>query len=561
MHLSALLFVVTLFCPQEMGAEAAADAPAPPEPPVEISTLCGRCHSSAPRASALRDASGREIGPYDLWQSSMMAASARDPLWRAVLSAEVDAIPSRQRDIEATCMRCHTPMADRIGLDDHDTGSLLHLLECDSRLGELARDGVSCTVCHGMSPEGLGTDASFSSGFVLNDERRMFGPHEKPFTMPMRHHTSFTPSFGEHVMRSAMCGSCHTVETEVFTAAGDDTGARFLEQAPYLEWRNSAFDTERAETRAQAASCQACHMPTVDVDGVPIETRIARNPGGRDFPPVRPRSPFGRHVFVGGNTLVLSMFRDHGEALGAPAPPEAYQATIDAARHALRHDTARLAMEDITRDGSSLSFDVVVRNLTGHKLPTAHPTRRVWLRVLVRDARGELLFASGDVDEAGRILGGDGRPLASETAGGPVQPHRRRIASPDEVALWRAVMADVDGQPTHTLVAGARWFVDNRLLPLGWSPDHVEASRTRPVGVDDDPDFRAGQDRVRIELQLGAAVDGPLSIEVDLLYQSLSARWAAELFERDTAEIRRFRALYEGADRTPEVLAHGSAGL
>ena len=41
----------------------------------------------------------------------MMANSARDPFWRAVLSAEVDATPSAKALIEEKCTRCHAPMA------------------------------------------------------------------------------------------------------------------------------------------------------------------------------------------------------------------------------------------------------------------------------------------------------------------------------------------------------------------------------------------------------------------------------------------------------------------
>ena len=282
---------------------------------VQHSNSCARCHSNAPRASGMRDAAGREVGPYNLWRGTMMANAARDPLWRAVVSAEIAATPSRQTEIEATCLSCHTPMAHRVGLDDHGTGSLMHQLECVGERSDLARDGVSCTICHGMSPEGLGTEASFSAGFKLDDQRRLFGPHASPFTMPMRHMTGFTPTYGAHITESALCGSCHTLETEALDPQGEPVGARLLEQAPYLEWRNSVFSTEVSEPGPEAASCQACHMPTRDEDGRTIRTRIVRNPMGRDFPPTRPREPFGRHLLVGGNTLVLAMLRDHPQEL------------------------------------------------------------------------------------------------------------------------------------------------------------------------------------------------------------------------------------------------------
>jgi hypothetical protein len=41
---------------------------------------CAQCHSSAPRATALRDAKGRSVAPSELWPASMMAHSSVDPL-------------------------------------------------------------------------------------------------------------------------------------------------------------------------------------------------------------------------------------------------------------------------------------------------------------------------------------------------------------------------------------------------------------------------------------------------------------------------------------------------
>ncbi len=500
----------------------------------------------------MRDTEGAGIAPFDLWQGTMMANASRDPLWRAVVSAEVAATPSRQEEIERACLKCHAPMAHLLGLDDHGTGSLMHVLDCDSDLGEMARDGVSCTICHGMSPEGLGTPASFSANFLLDPERRLFGPHRDPFPMPMRGMTGFTPTYGTHVMESSMCASCHTLETETLDPEGKEVGTVLLEQAPYLEWQNSAYENEGAEVGELASSCQDCHMPTTDAQHEPIQTTIARNPGGRDFPATEPRSPFGRHAFVGGNTLVLSMLRDHPEELKVSASKEALQATIDAARTQLRKHTASLQVQNVQGTEQGLRFAVTLTNHTGHKFPTAHPTRRAWLRVLVRDASGQVLFASGAHDSAGRILGQDGRPLPSELAGGPINPHPDWIRSADEVATFEAIMADANGKPTHTLMRGASWLLDDRLLPKGWSPKHSNAPRTAPIGIQDDKDFTAGGDQVHFQIQ--GDFPQAIKIEATLLYQSLSARWAAELLRWDTPEVKTFGRYYEQADRTPEVV-------
>ena len=247
------------------------------------------------------------------------------------------------------------------------------------------------------------------------------------------------------------------------------------------------------------------------------------------------------------------MLRDHADELRVQAPAAALEATLAATRSQLRERSARVAIEGGKRTENALAFEVHLENLTGHKLPTAHPTRRAWLRVAVRDDQGVLLFVSGDTDARGRILGADGEPLPSELGAGPIEPHRDVVRTPDQVALYHAVMADAQGTPTHTLLRGATWLHDNRLLPHGWSSSHPDAARTVPVGVDADADFTAGGDRVRFELALATA--GPVTIEAALLYQPLSARWAAELLRWRTPELEAFRRMYAQAELAPERLA------
>ena len=519
---------------------------------VGASTVCSLCHANSPSATAMRDGEGHGIAPYDLWRGTMMANSARDPLWRAVVSAEVAATPSRAAEIERTCLTCHAPLAAQVGLGAPEDDSHMGVLERDDPLGILARDGVSCTICHGMSPEGLGTEASFSAGYTIDLEGRLFGPHEKPFTMPMRHHTGFTPTYGEHILDAAMCGSCHTLVTDTFAPDGSHDGGTFLEQAPYLEWRNSSYRDEGERPGSRATSCQGCHVPTRGEDGERLATRIAHNPMGRDFGGLKARQPFGRHTFVGGNALVPALLRDHADELSVEAPAAAFDGVIAAVRAQLGESTARVSIESPRQAGDRLRFDVHVQNLAGHKLPTAHPTRRAWLRVVVRDEAGAVLFASGVTDARGRIIDASGEPLPSEQRDGPIEPHRDVVRAAHEVAIYEAVMADAQGQPTFTLMRGASWYVDSRLLPHGWDSQHPDASRTAPVGVDGDDDFTAGGDRVHYELEI-AATSG-CSVEVSLVYQPLGARWLDELGRWGTPEIEALQRMLDTADLGPEVL-------
>ena len=76
---------------------------APQDPPglaFASAERCALCHSESPRATAMRDATGESVAPHGLWQATMMAGSARDPVFLAVLSAEVAALPQLREAIE-----------------------------------------------------------------------------------------------------------------------------------------------------------------------------------------------------------------------------------------------------------------------------------------------------------------------------------------------------------------------------------------------------------------------------------------------------------------------------
>lgn len=516
------------------------------------SKVCADCHANSDGATAMRDGKDRPIAPFDLWRATAMANSARDPFWWAMVAAEVAATPSARAEIEATCLKCHAPMA---GVHNTFTAvappARVDLLG-DTQAGQLGIDGVACALCHQIRPDGLGTDASYTANFVVEPLRQMYGPHASPFTMPMLHHTGFTPTKADHVTSSGLCGSCHTLQTETLDPDGAALPGLFPEQATYLEWRNSDFRDE-GTPGATPTACGACHMPTTDDDGLPISTRIARNPGGLDFPPVGPRDPYGRHILVGGNTLLPALLRDHADELRPNADAAAFDAVIARVRAQLAERTAALKLS-AARAGETLNIDAAITNRTGHKFPSGYPSRRAFLRVIVRDAEDAIVFRSGEVDAEGRLVDEAGQPLTSELLGGPVQPHHREIAGDDAAQVYEATMADKTGQPAFRLLRGHSFAKDNRLLPVGWAADHPDAARTSPAGVEGDADFAAAGDTTRYRVHAPAAA-GPYTIAVDLLYQPLAPRFAAELFAVDAPEVRAFEALYKTADHAPEHVA------
>ena len=502
---------------------------------------CARCHGAD--AGAMRDAAGRDVAPYSLWKASMMANASRDPLWRAEVSVEVAATPGAASAIEAKCMTCHAPMAHR------DSGGAISpaVLDQSGDLAQLAVDGVSCTVCHQTAPT-ANVATTFNGEFVLNTQRELYGPHTNPRAMPMLNQLNYLPAEGQHMRDANLCASCHTLTTQALDAGGAPTGGSLLEQSPFLEWQNSVYTDQVAAPHAKAASCQACHVPTDDVAGAPISTAIAAS---RFRTPAR--SPFGRHVFVGGNTLIPQILRDQAAALQPQASTAEFDALIAAVRDQLQTRTANVSLGSASRSGDTLELAVTVENLTGHKFPTGHPTRRAWLRVRVRDALGNLVFASGEHDVEGRLVDG-GAPLASELAGGPHQPHHGAITAGDQVQIYQSLMSDAGGALTFLLLRGEGYLKDNRLLPEGWSPTHPNAAAAGPRGVSGDPDFAGGGDTTRYRVTAPVAA-GPYTVEATVFYQSLSPRFAAELFQFSTPEVAAFQSYYRAADRTPERVA------
>jgi hypothetical protein len=528
------------------------------------SKQCESCHANVQGAQAMRDAKGRPVAPLDLWRATAMANAARDPFWRAAVAAEVAAMPQHKAEIEATCLRCHSPMAHTEASKNGETPITMALLSKDTPRAQLALDGVSCTLCHQIADTKLGDPASYSGGFSIGDDKLIYGPHSGLFSSPMIGASGgFDARTSPHVLKSGVCASCHTLFVDSFDAKGQKTGTRFPEQTPYLEWLNSAYTTEGASPGPQAQSCQGCHMPTSDADGAPISAQVATDISGSDYSElvVPKRSPYGRHLFVGGNTLLPSWLRDFADELAPTASAAAFDALIARARDQLRERTATLTIDSAQRSGDSLDVRVTVRSQAGHKLPTGYPARRVVLQLRVETAAGSALFVSGAFDARGRLIRADGSLQLSESAGGPQQAHHQTISSADQVQIYEAVLADTTGKATYHLLQAATYLKDNRLLPSGWDPAFAGIADIAPAGVTGDADFVAGGDTVRYQVALPAGQSGPLTVKATLYYQPLSPRHAAELLLTRVPEVLVLERMLATSGYMPEQVAEASQGV
>jgi hypothetical protein len=457
------------------------------------------------------------------WRATMMAHAFKDPLWRAVMEAEVKERPGLKSFIENKCQTCHAPLA-RSQAHADGTNELAFAAALNS---PLAGEGVGCTLCHQIQAGNLGAPSSFTGHYQIGTNRQIFGPYDDVLTMPMQRHVNYTPMLGAQVQDSALCATCHTLFTPILDDAGKQFG-EFPEQVPYLEWKNSDYPR-------RGQHCQDCHMERRD-EAVKVSAR----------PPwLEPRAPFWKHQFVGGNAFMLQMLADNAKRLEANASASQFEPMIEKTRDQLRR-AARLQVTG-QREGGSVVLRVEVENLAGHKFPTGHPYRRAWLHVRVTDARKRTLFESGAVDKAGAIRG-----IPEGHA-----EHRDVITRPEEVQIYQAVMADALGQPTWSLLRGVTYFKDNRIPPKGFVATGTNAALVAIVGgAELDSNFNAqssGRDQVTYRLSLPES-KGTLSVEVELLYQSVPPEAVARLLKAKGPAAESFARLYGRQNQKPELV-------
>ena len=540
-HLLGPVLVLLLAIPAAAPAQEGAPTPLPQM--FRTGSVCMGCHNG------MVTPAGEDISMGTDWQASMMANAARDPYWHAAVRREATDHPEASAAIQNECSTCHMPMAAyRAHAGGGQSTVFGHLpiggrpgVKVPTRADRMAADGVSCALCHQIGPQALGTEESFVGGFVVDQTtlaggRTIWGPFavDAGRSQMMHSATGYLPEQGDHVGTSELCATCHTLYTHALDDEGEPAG-ELPEQVPYLEWEHSAYPD-------RGTSCQDCHMPVVQ-DSVPVTGVLGR-----------PRANVNRHVFRGGNFFMLRMLARYAGELGVAAPARDLDA---AARQTVDHlgaRSARLAVESARVEGGTLTAEVAVRNLAGHKLPTAYPSRRVWLHVTVADRNGETVFESGAFRADGSIVGND-----NDADGSTFEPHHEVISGADQVQVYEAIMEDFRGEVTTGLISAVQFVKDSRLLPEGFD----KASAGEDVAVQgaaaDDPDFAAGGDRTTYRVDVSGA-EGPFRVEARLRYQPIAHRWARNLEGYDAMETNRFSRYYRSMAASSAVeLARAAA--
>lgn len=389
---------------------------------------------------------GYNISEYGEWRWSPMGLAGRDPIFFAQLESEFALLEQAgagelTSNLGTTCLSCHGAMGQRqleidahqnpdAGLDGdvfkpeyvllHDplTAEELAQQKADGtyayhEYGNLAREGISCAVCHHIAPperaEGQPDynklDTYLMNGttgvFRMNPANELIGPFADVRQRPMQNAMGITPVHDDYIKDSELCGACHTINLPNVDAATDkplpgfteeqqailnqaaenavalqkqEFGSSYreplvkyqhsIEQATFLEWQNSQY-----ADAGTARSCQDCHMKgdfeTLDgkIKINAITTQIATIQD-TNLPAVEHALPnadidipfrdnYKRHNFVGLNAFMVSMLSQFDEEMGLGAKdPMTYAA-----------NGAQLSLDSMALQARDETADVKIESL------------------------------------------------------------------------------------------------------------------------------------------------------------------------------------------------------
>jgi hypothetical protein len=546
----------------------------------------------------------KNTSPYGEWRWSMMGLAGRDPIFFAQMETEstlfagssetvIDPQTKRPTQLNAAgiqniCFSCHGAMGQRQltldlkkGIKSIGPTFSAEMVQLEStsgdphaKYGSLARDGISCMVCHQMEDNTDKKVIDIATGnFTVrppqDNVNTVFGPREDVAEHYMVESLGIKPVKSDFISKSRVCATCHTVYLPVLDKSGLVKKWGY-EQTTYLEWENSDF----RDGGPAAKSCQSCHMPK-DFMGKKNVAKMA-NVQDNEFPDsvVGNRHPehlegifapkdkleikvredgISRHSLAGINLFGLEMFAQFDDILGVRKASymsginDGLESSIRNGATFAQNNTARVSIINGVRVGNKLSVKVQVENLAGHRLPSGVGFRRAFLELSVRDeASGKPIWSSGSTNRVGEIVdGATGQPLPSErnfqTTGTPIfQPHYQKITRQDQAQIYEELVTGENGQLTTSFLSIFGHLKDTRLLPKGWKKDGMEnhdeeqkkalLPHLAMVQGQTDPDFEGGRDLVEYEITLPAQ-SGAVSLEAKLFYQPIPPRYLRDRFQ------------------------------
>jgi len=567
------------------------------------SDQCASCHdatNNAPMPTHMLYTPPGSSNPVNLstygeWRYSMMGLSGRDPIFFAQLDTEstVHAKIKGKKNapgfIQDTCLSCHGVMGQRqFHLDKGNGPKTLftrdQLQNATSPYAALARDGVSCAVCHHMSDDGQNLDdpSAYTGRFPVGPANVLYGPYpsgesdakvgDNVIPRPMKNSVGIVPIFGAQVGEAALCASCHTIVLPVYDAKGNQVIENGVpktdfEQTTYLEWQNSSFVNQ---------PCQSCHMPD-NFKGAKLEFQVA-NIEDSTFPRIpetgqqtslpadqlilQSRTSYSRHQLLGINLFALEMFDQFRTDLGLyqqdgllPPDPSIVSGQKNAVEGAViqaQTSTAQVTFDSATKTDGQLQLDVQIQNLAGHNLPSGVSFRRAFLDVQVLDSSGNVLWESGGTNADGVITDTAGNPLLTEffsPSQQTFQPHfwtGNPITSDQQVEIYEEMIRNPQGQLSTSFLSLDNKVKDNRIQPQGRSSSGPNADITAAVGTGADPSYQGGCgcSVVRYQLPLTGGLTSAAKVQATLYYQSIPPYYLRQRSEDghgpDTARLVKF---------------------
>ncbi|MCG8450365.1 MAG: cytochrome P460 family protein [Pirellulales bacterium] len=484
-------------------------APAQNGQPFVTSNQCMSCHAGLlepfgptmffpTEGRAEYGAPGVHLSPYGEWRWTPMGLAGRDPIFHAQLESEIELMrgdfakdPEQAQlhidNLVEACLTCHGAMGKHQYRLDHgneaahfDVEDVMRRStdqdatgENDWRYGSLARDGISCTICHQMQPREQPAEdhrhyleffleTSITGNIYVGNANELHGPFEDKEISPysMEHALGFKPKHNPYIKSSQMCGTCHVVNLpivdrplhegeqpdELIAAEQNPLFKKYhhhVEQATYLEWLNSEYENEFNPENPQARTCQDCHMSRDyhhDELGLHLERLVTRIAAIQDdtYPDaenladhkellVRLRQEgYARHNFRGLNVFLLEMFNQFDDVLGVrkndfmTGSTQDIPHAIDDFMRQARNDVATLAVDARFNNNGQLVAKVDVQNKVGHRFPSGVGFRRAFIEFLVIEkpldetSEERIVWSSGRTNELGVLIDADGNPLDSE---------------------------------------------------------------------------------------------------------------------------------------------------
>ena len=140
---------------------------------------------------------------------------------------------------------------------------------------------------------------------------------------------------------------------------------------------------------------------------------------------------------------------------------------------------------------------------------------------------------------------------------GAFEQHYLAIVQSEQVQIYETVLQDTENRVSTNLLRAARYLKDNRLLPSGFEKAAQYEDIAVRGGAREDDDFQGGGDEIQYIVNVGST-EGPFTVTVELLYQSIGYRWAENLRKYDAPEIDRFMGYYDAVPNQPVVVSHST---